>query len=171
MSKAVKDMVTNEYRLRYDGLSSACVIDMTGMTVKEQEELRGRVRSRSGRVQVIKTSLARRAFGDGPLSPLGASLEGPCALVTSDETSVVDLAKLLTEAAKQFKKLTLKSAIIDGDPDILGVDELSKMKGREELIGDIAMLVSSPGRALAGCAGSAGSKIAGCLKAMIDKAA
>ena len=171
MSKTVKDMVTNEYRSRYDGLSSACVIDMTGMTVKEQQELRGRVRGSSGRVQVVKTSLARRAFDDGPLSPLGASLDGPCALVTSEETSVVDLAKILAEAAKEFKALTLKSAIIDGDPDILGVLELSKMKGREELIGEIGMLVSSPGRALASCAGSAGSKIAGCLKAIIEKAA
>ncbi len=171
MSKAVKDMVTSEYRSRYEGLSSACVIDMTGMSVKEQQELRGRVRGKSGKVQVVKTSLARRAFSDGPLSPLGDSLEGPCALVTSDETSVVDLAKLLAEAAKDFKSLTLKSAILDGDPDILGVAELSKMKGRLELIGEIGMLVSSPGRSLASCAGSAGSKIAGCLKAIIEKAA
>jgi len=78
---------------------------------------------------------------------------------------------VLAEAAKEFKALTLKSAIIEGDPDILGVVELSKMKGREELIGEIGMLVSSQGRALAGCASSAGSKIAGCLKAIIDKAA
>ena len=171
MSKAVKDMVTCEYRSRYEGISSACVIDMTGMTVQEQQDLRGRVRGRAGRVQVVKTSLARRAFGGGPLSPLGDALEGPCALVSSDETSVVDLAKVLAEAAKEFKALTLKSAIIEGDPDLLSVVELSKMKGREELIGEIGMLVSSPGRAMASCASSAGSKIAGCLKAIIDKAA
>ncbi len=171
MSKTVKDMVTSEYRSRYEGTSSACVIDMTGMTVKEQERLRATVREKAGRIQVIRTSLARRAFDGGALAPLGGSLQGPCALVTSDETSIVDLAKLLTEAVKEFDSLTLKSAIMDGDPEIFGVEELSKMKGLRELIGEIGMLVSSPGRALASCAGSPASKIAGCLKAMVEKAA
>ena len=33
MSKAVKDLVTKEYRKRYEGTSSACVIDMTAMVL------------------------------------------------------------------------------------------------------------------------------------------
>jgi len=171
MSKTVKDMVTNEYRSRYDGMTSACVIDMTGMTVKQQQQLRASVRKKAARIQVVKNSLARRAFGDGPLSPLGASLDGPCALVTSDETSVIDVAKALVEAAKELKALKLKAAIFDGDPELLSVEELSRMKGLTELLGEIAMLASSPGRALAGCVRSPAAKIAGCLKTLADRAA
>jgi len=171
MSKTVKDMVTHEYRSRYEGTTSACVIDMTGMTVKQQQHLRASVRKKAARIQVVKNSLARRAFGDGPLAPLSASLEGPCALVTSDETSVIDVAKALVEAAKELKELKLKTAIFDGDPELLSVDELSKMKGLNELMGEIAMLISSPGRALAGCVQSPAAKIAGCLKTLADRAA
>jgi len=170
MSKAVKAMITAELKDHFAGLENVCVVDLTGLKVQEQESLRKRLREKDARLQVIKNSLARRAFVDGPLAPLGKALEGPCALVTCEE-SLVDVAKTLVEAAKEFKKLKLKQAIFDGDPELLTVEDVSKMRSRLELLGDVAMLVSSPGRAIAGCLGSPQARIAGCLKAMIEKAA
>jgi large subunit ribosomal protein L10 len=170
MSKIIKAMVSDELKSRFCGFSSACVVDMTGMNVPEQQQLRGRLREKSARVEVVKNSLARRALKDGPLEPLGSALSGPCALVTAKD-SLIDIAKLLVEAAKEFETLKLKEAIFDGDSELLTIQELSKMKSQQELIGEIAMLLSSPARSLAGCLGSPQSKIAGCLKAMIDKAA
>ena len=170
MSKPIKQMVTDELKTRYDGVASACVIDMTGLDVLSQQKLRGALRSKHGRVQVVKNSLARRAWKGGLLEPLGASLEGPCAIVIGSE-SIIDVAKSLVEAAKEFNKLTLKKAIFEGDPDLVSVEQLSKMKGKKELLGDVAMLISSPGRAIAGCLRSPQSKIAGCLKAIVEKAA
>lgn len=170
MSKAVKAMIADELKRRYSGIESACVVDMTGMNVSEQEAIRGRLREKSARVHVVKNSLARRAFEGGPLQPLGAVLTGPCALVTSTE-SLIDVAKVLVDTAKEFERLDLKEAIFDGDADLLTVRALAKMKSQRELIGDVAMLVASPGRAIAGCLRAPQAKIAGCLKAMIDKAA
>lgn len=170
MSKPVKAMVEAEYRARYDGIDSACVVSLMGLSVHEQEQLRGSLREKSARVQVIKNGLARRAFDGGPLEALGLALDGPCALVTSKE-SLIDAAKTLVEAAKKFKKLELKQAILEGEPRLLTVAEVSRLKSRAELLGDVAMLVSSPGRAIAGCLRSPQSKIAGCLKALADKAA
>jgi len=143
---------------------------MTGLSVQEQEQLRGSVRVKHGRVQVVKNSLARRAWAGGPLEPLGVSLGGPCAIVIGTE-SIIDVAKTLVEAAKEFSALTLKQAMFEGDPDLVSVEQLAKMKGRRELLSDISMLVSSPGRSIAGCLSSPQSKIAGCLKAIVDKAA
>lgn len=170
MSKPVKAMVTAELKERYAGTDGACVVDLTGMNVQEQEELRRRLRDKSSRVQVVKNSLARRAFRGGPLEPIGEALEGPCALVVSSK-SLIDAAKVLVEAAKEFEHLELKQAIVDGEPELLTVAELSKMKSRLELIGDLASLIASPGRALAACLASPQSRIAGCLKTIIDKAA
>jgi hypothetical protein len=45
------------------------------------------------------------------------------------------------------------------------------MRDKGDLLGEVAMLVASPGRAIAGCLRSPQSKIAGCLKARIDAAA
>ena len=168
MSKPVKAMITEDLRGRFTGLSSACVVDMTGMDVQQQQGLRAAVRAKNGRVEVVKNSLARRALSDGALAPLGEALEGPCALVTGAE-SVIDLARTLVEAAKEFTNLKLKLAIIDGDPQLVSVEALSRMKGRRELAAEIAMLMQSPGRAIAACLISPQGKIAGCLKAMAEK--
>lgn len=170
MSKPVKEMITAELRGRYEGVDSACVVDVTGLNVQTQESIRRKLREKSSRLEVIRNSLARKAFKDTPLEPLAASFSGPCALVTTSE-SLTDVAKALVECAKEFEKLTLKDAIIEGDPGLMSVVELAKMKGRTELLGEVAMLVASPGRAIAGCLGSPQSKIAGCLKAIVDKAA
>jgi|CXWL01.1.fsa_nt_gi large subunit ribosomal protein L10 len=169
MSKLVKSLVTDELKAKFAGISSALVVDMTGLNVQAQEKIRKTLRTKSARLEIVKNSLARRAFAGGPLEPLGKSMVGPCAVVVSKE-SLVDIARLLMDAAKEFNKLKLKNAIFDGDPSLMTVAELSKMKGKRELLGEVLMLVSSPGRAIAGCLRSPGGKIAGCLKAMADKA-
>ena len=170
MSKAVKAMVAEELRGRYAGVANACVVDLTGLNVIEQQQLRKRLRDKSGRLEVVKNSLARQAFAQSPLEPLGEALTGPCAVVTARE-SLIDVAKILVEAAKEFGKLGLKHAVIEGDPGLLSVTDVAKMKSHGELLAEIAMLVGSPGRALAACIASPQSKIAGCLKAIAHKAA
>jgi len=170
MSKAIKALMTEQLRERYAGMSSACVVELTGLDVQSQEKLRRNLRAKSARLEVVKNSLARRAFQGGPLDPLGPTLVGPCAVVSSSG-SLIEVAKLLVEAAKDFKKLKLKQGILDGDPTPLTVEAISRMRGRLEILGELAMLIRSPGRAVAGCLQSPQAKIAGCLKAMIDKAA
>ena len=170
MSKTIKAMIAAEYQERFAGVDSVCVVDLSGLKVHEQETLRASLREKSARLEVVKNSLIRRAFRQGPLEPLGEVLDGPCALVTSTD-SLIDAAKILVEAAKQFDSLELKHAILEGDPELLNVADVAKRKSRLELIGELAMLIAGPGRALVGCLGSPQSKIAGCLKAMIEKAA
>ncbi len=97
-------------------------------------------------------------------------LQGPCALVTSSD-SLVDAAKILVETAKEFTTLGLKQAIVEGDPQLLTVEEVSRMKTRVELLGEVLMLLSSPARAVAGCLSSPQARIAGCLQTLIDRAA
>jgi ribosomal protein L10 len=90
--------------------------------------------------------------------------------VTSED-SIIDAAKSLVDLAKEFASLQLKHAVFEGDPMLLTVEQLSKMRTKSEILGEVAMLIASPGRAIAGCLRSPQAKIAGCLKAMIDKAA
>lgn len=170
MSKAVKAMIAGDLRERLGGFDGACVVDLSGMKVVEQQQLRRMLREKSARLSVVKNSLTRRALVDCPLEPLAATLEGPCALVTSTD-SLIDAAKTLVEAADEFTQLTLKRAMIEGEAELLTVEEVARLKSRVELLGEVAMLVTSPARTLAGCLSSPQSKIAGCLKALIDRAA
>ena len=170
MSKQIKEMVRSALASRYADARSACVVDLTGLNVQSTERLRRALREKSARIHVVKNSMARRALVGTALETLGNALEGPCALVTSED-SIIDAAKALVEVAKEFATLGLKQAVFDGDPVLLTVEQLSKMRTKSELLGEVAMLVASPGRAIAGCLSSPQGKIAGCLKAMIDKAA
>jgi large subunit ribosomal protein L10 len=120
-------------------------------------------------MHVVKNSLARRALSDGPLEQLAKSMEGPCTLVYG-EPALTDIAKTLAKWAKDNKEIKLKYGIMDGDPEVTGLADLARMKGRTELIGEIGMLIASPGRALAGAIGGPAGRIAGCLKAMAEKA-
>jgi large subunit ribosomal protein L10 len=168
MSKPVKDLMTEEYQRRYDGVEDACVVSVIGLDAISTNRFRGELQARKLRLQVIKNSLARRAFAGSRLAPLGEALEGPCALVTGEE-SVIDVAKLLVGYQKAYPKIELKKGILAGDPELIDVEQMAKMKSRSELLADVAMLIASPGRSIAGCLASPGGRVAGCLKAIADK--
>ncbi len=168
MSKPVKQLVTDEYRKRYEGVDSACVVNVVGLDAISANRFRGEMKVKNIRVRVVKNALARRAFADGPLAPLANALDGPCALVTGGD-SIIDVAKTLAAARKTYPKLELKLGILEGDPGLVEVDRMAQMKGRIELLGDLAGLISGPGRRLAGCLRGPGGRLAGCIEAVAKK--
>lgn len=169
MSKATKDLITREYAGRYAELANACVVSVIGLDAISTNKLRGELRSMKISLHVVKNSLARRALADGPLAPLASALEGPCALVVGGD-SIIDVAKALVELKKKYPAIELKKGILEGDPDLLDIERLSQMKSRGDLLADVAMLIASPGRRLAGCIRGPGGRLAGCFKAIADRA-
>lgn len=168
MSKPIKQLLTNYIKDRYDKVESACVVSLSGLNIAATEKLRRALREKNARLEVIKNSLARRAFASGPLKPLGEALTGPCALIVSED-SLVDVAKKLLEFAKEFKQFELKKAIYDGDPNLMTIADLAKMKSRMELLGEVAGLIGGPGRLVAGAIGGAQARVAGCIKTIADR--
>ena len=60
MSKAIKAIVAEAFKKRYEGVVDACVVDITGLSVQTQEHIRSVLRKQSARLQVVKHSMARR---------------------------------------------------------------------------------------------------------------
>lgn len=168
MSKPVKDLIAEALRARYQGVQDVCVVDLTGLDVHRTQRLRQDLVNKSIRLHVVKNSLARRAFRGGPLEPLGEQLRGPCALVTGGD-SVIDVAQALVHWAKELGDIALKQAMVDGEGALLSVEEVARMKGHWELLGEIAVLVLSPSRTIAGCVAAPAARIAGCLKALAER--
>ena len=168
MSKPVKDLVTNEYKNMFSSADGACVVSVIGLDAIATNKLRGELRNRQIHLKVVKNSLARRAFSESSLKALAPALTGPCALVTGG-SSVIDVAKTLVELKKTFPKIELRQGVLGGEVDLIDLEQLARMKSRIELLGDVAMLIASPGRRLAGAIGSPAGKIAGCLKTIADK--
>lgn len=169
MSKPVKEVISKEYAARYSDLNGACVINVIGLDAISTNRLRNELKAKKIRLQVVTNNLARLALKEAPLGPLASALEGPCALVTGGE-SIIDVAKTLVGLKKTYPKIELKVGMIEGDPDLIDVEQMAKLKSRIEVLGDVAMLILSPGRRLAGAIASPAGKIAGCVKSIIDKA-
>jgi len=168
MSKAVKSLESTEIKNRCAGVDSACVIDISGLDAISTNVMRGGLKKLNISMHVLKNSMARRALADSPLKPLAQTLAGPCALVYG-EPAIMDIAKELSRWAQEYKVITLKNAIMEGDADLLTVADLSKMKSRTELIADIAAAVAGPGRSIAAQLLAPAGNIAGCLKTLIEK--
>lgn len=168
MSKRIKDLITQQYKQRYEEVDSGCLVSLVGLDAVSTNRLRGQLREKNLHMQVIRNRLAKRALKGRPLEPLTRGLEGSCALVHGGE-SVIDVAKTLVNLAKGYEALTLMTGLIDGDDELIPVLDLAKLKSKSELIGEVAMVVSSPGRALAGAMAGAGGRIAGCLKTIAER--
>jgi len=172
MSKPVKNLITEEYKRRFDGVSGAVLVDVRGMQSNDNNNFRNDLAGKSIRITVVKNSQAKRAFEGTDLEGLNAMIDGPSALVypTTADTSVVNVARELIDWAKKLETLEFRGAILDGimfGPD--QIEALSKYPTREEAQAKIVTLLLSPGRNLAGAIKAPASNIAGILKTIQEK--
>ncbi|MBK8913493.1 MAG: 50S ribosomal protein L10 [Phycisphaerales bacterium] len=169
MSKPIKDMMTAQLRERYAGVDSALWVDFVGCPGVTNNEFRRALHGRQMRLEIIKTSLLRRAVAGSKLEPLAKSVSGPAALVTGGE-SAIDIARAVEEWLPKIKGMKLRGAMLDGellgDRDVAG---LAKMAGRRELQAGIASAVRAPGGKLAAAILAGGGAIAACVKSLIEK--
>lgn len=169
MSKLVKDLITNELQDRYAALDSALWVELVGADGHVTNDFRRALRSKQMRIEIVKTSLFRRATAESKLRPLAEKLNGPSAIVTGGD-SVIDAAKVVEEWLPKIEGLKLRGAILEGEliPDS-DIAELSKMPTKADMQARVAGMVLSPGGKLASAINAGGANIAGCLKAIIKK--
>lgn len=168
MSKLVKSLIRDDYKQTYEGVDSACVVSVIGMNAVDTNRFRGLLRSREIHLQVVKNTLARQAWAGTPLEPLGRGLDGPSAVVTAG-MSIIDVAKFLVDQLRAFPGLQLRKGMIEGDPDLLLVEQIARMKNLAQVRSDVVASMLSPGRRVAGCIVGPAGRVAGCIKALAEK--
>ncbi len=170
MSKVVKDLIINEYRTRFEGVSDALLVDIRALKAEQNTELRSGLRKKGIKVTVVRNALATKALEGTSLSPLDPLLTGSTAIVYGGET-VIDVAREVVEFAKKLRKMELKGAILDGEvfTGKAGVEALSKFPTRAEALGQAVQLVLSPGASLVGAITGPGGAIMSILKTIEEK--
>jgi len=169
VSKPVKNMITEAIKSRYSGLESALWVEMLGVDGLTTTEFRRSLRSKRMRLEMVKTSLFRRATSDSRLAPLAKAANGPVALITGGD-SVIEVAKAVEEWMPKIKGLKLRAAVIEGE--FIGESQiagLSKMPTKRDLQGRVAGCALAPGAKLAAAVLAPGGAIAGCIKSLIEK--
>lgn len=174
MSKPVKELIRNELVKRFEGVTSLAVVGFTGLDAIATHSLRGRLHDKQIRLTVVKNSVARQAFKQLGLDAAGGLLDGPCAVAYGAD-SVVTIVRTLMDVAKETAKgaasLTIKAALLDGQPFAADqIEALSKYPNRDEAIARVVSVVLSGGSKLAACLIGPGGAVASILKTVEEKA-
>ncbi len=124
--------------------SGVYLFDYRGLTVKEMEELRNKVKKLNSNVKVIKNRLAIKYF-EKKNTDIGRDIfSGPIAVAYSQD-NFVDMAKVIVEFEKETKKIEIKKGFVENKlverDDIISI---SKLPSREQLMNQLAFSVVMP---------------------------
>jgi large subunit ribosomal protein L10 len=140
-----------------------------GLTVAEMTDLRGRARAAGTSVRVAKNRLAKIALEGTPAAGIASLLEGMTVLTYSEDP--VAAAKVVEDFAKANQKFVILGGAMGGTTlDRAGIEAVSKMPSREELIASIVGCIGAPAANIAGAIGAPASNIASILSTIEEKA-
>lgn len=177
MKREQKAQIIEDLREKISGANFFYLTDSSTLPVEEINKLRGLCFDKGVTMQVVKNSLLAKAMGplidDGneALKELLPALKGPTSLMISNSPKAP--AEIIKEFRKGKERPILKAAYIDssiyvGDDQLEG---LSKIKSKEELVGEIIGLLQSPAKNVISGLKSAGSTLAGLMKTLEERAA
>ena len=170
MDRAQKEKVVEELGQIFESSGVVVVAHYVGLTVAEMQTLRALMRQAGGGVRVAKNRLAKIALQGKPCESIGNLLTGMTVLSYSEDP--VAAAKVVEEFAKQNKKFEILGGAMGGAAlDRAGVEAVSKLPSREELISSIVACIGAPASNIAGAIGAPASNIASILSTIEDKAA
>lgn len=130
-----------------DRLSSAGAVIMTdyrGLSVKEMQALRVKLREAGSDIKVYKNTLTEIAVRELALPSMDELLSGPTAFVFTTDDPVAP-AKAIMDFAKEHKALEVKGGFIDNQVlGAEGVKAVASLPSREELIAKLLGSMQSP---------------------------
>jgi large subunit ribosomal protein L10 len=173
MTREEKAKYIEDLAQEINGASFFYLADTAELTVDVVNNLRRRCFQSNIKMRVVKNTLLEKAMDrvEGKdFDALKSTLSGATSIMFSEVGNAP--ARLIQEFRKKNDKPILKGAYIDeaifvGDNQL---DTLVSLKSREELIGDIIGLLQSPAKNVVSGLTGAGSKIAGILKTLEERA-
>lgn len=137
MNKSEKAVIIEAIRDKSEQASFAAITDFKGMTVEELTGLRVKLREAGGEYHVVKNTLGRIALTDGKHDAIRDKFHENCALAFAFDDPV-QVAKALSDFAKQSKLFQLRCASLDGKAMTAEqIDALAKLPNREQLLGQL----------------------------------
>ena len=140
----LKQPVVEEISAGIKDAQSVVLVDYRGLTVAEDTELRKQLREAGVVYKVYKNTMMHRAFEGTQCEELIQHLHGTNAIAIS-ATDATAPARILAKFAKQYPALELVAGIIEGNyNDQAGIQALSQIPSREELLGKLLGSIQSP---------------------------
>jgi large subunit ribosomal protein L10 len=144
LNREQKEQIVTEISEQLEKSKAVLLVNFTGLKVKEERDLKKKLREQGIAFEVIKNSLFKIALKKAKISLDDALLDQPIALIWSADDEVAP-AKITVGFAKEMGKLQLVGGIIDQkfvDSDL--IKQLAVLPDREELYAKLVGTLNAP---------------------------
>jgi len=171
MKKNEKEAIVSDLAEKFRNYKFVYITDTANLTAQKDNDLRRSLHKEGIKMQVAKNTLIRKAMeiSGNNYGELPSILKGTSSMLFSED------AKSPATAIKAFRKggdrPILKGAYIDSDIFIGDnqLEALTKLKSRNELIGEVIGLLQSPAKNVISALQSGGNKLAGIVKTLQER--
>ena len=159
MSKEKKQSYINDMTTQFDSSEAVIVAHYQGLTVKQLDELRSKMREHGIIFKITKNRITKLALEKTRCKELSNLFTGPTAVALSKDA--ITSAKILTNFSKENKNLKILGGIMGNDIlDVVGVQNVATLPTLDEARAKIIGILRSPAQKIASILLAPGSKIA-----------
>ena len=120
------------------------VTGFTGLSVRDMQVLRLRLREVGAVIRVVKITLARRAVSDAGFDALMPYLDGQTALTLSGD-DLAGAARVLRGFAREFPSVEIRGGVLHGEKiEPAHIERMADLPGLDELRGILVWSLESP---------------------------
>ena len=171
MTREEKSVAINEILDVLKSNQNIYLTDISGLNALETSNLRRMCFKAGVKLSVVKNTLLEKAMesSEKDFGELKETLKGNTSVMIAEVSNAP--AKVIKNFRKKSERPILKGAMIEEDIYI-GDDQLETLfaiKSKEELIGDIIMLLQSPAKNVISALSSSGGKLSGILQTLSNK--
>ena len=169
MDRSQKEIAVKELEEIFDGAGSVVMTAYSGMTVAEMTDLRAKLRERGAKIRVVKNRLAKIALKGKPFEAAAEKFTGPVAIAWAED--MISAPKVAVEYAKDSDSFEIIGGFMGDEVlDTAGVETLSKLPSREELISMAAQLLLAPATSVSSALMSPARNLSGAIATIEEKA-
>jgi len=171
MRREEKEVIIDNLAQRLDETKHFYLTDISSLDAEQTSNLRRKCFEKDISLLVVKNTLLRQAMekSEGDFNDLYDVLKDSTSIMFCETGNIP--AKLIKEFRKTMEKPLLKAAFVE-ESIYIGDDQLealSNIKSKDELLGDLLMLLQSPATNLVSALASSSSKMAGALLTLSEK--
>ena len=171
MTREEKSVAINEILDVLMSNQNIYLTDISGLNALETSNLRRMCFKAGVKLSVVKNTLLEKAMesSEKDFGELKETLKGNTSVMIAEVSNAP--AKVIKNFRKKSERPILKGAMIEEDIYI-GDEQLETLftiKSKEELIGDIIMLLQSPAKNVISALSSSGGKLSGILQTLSNK--
>ena len=172
MTREEKNQLIEDITAALESTATVYITDIAGLDAENTSNLRRACHKADVKMTVVKNALLKKAMerSTKDFGELSSVLKGNSSIMIAEAGNAP--AKLIKEFRKKSPKPILKGAYVEeaifiGDTQL---DALTNLKSKNELIGDVILLLQSPIKTVvSGLQGNGGQTIAGLIKALEER--